>query len=77
MNELAEWLADQMNSISYEVFYEGPLGEKYKELMKKYDVPGKPFVWQVRDSLYMAVGIKLLMQEALLYKKHFVISRLG
>lgn len=59
MNELAEWLADQMNSISYEVFYEGPLSEKYKELMKNYDVPGKPFVWQVRDSLYNEIHARV------------------
>ena len=49
---MAGWLADQMNTISYEVLYEGPLGEKYKELMKNYNVPGKPFVWQVRTSLH-------------------------
>ena len=44
-----------MNTISYEVLYEGPLGEKYKELMKNYDVPGKPFVWQVRTSKWRLV----------------------
>ena len=50
VNAIAEWLADNMNKIAYDVLYNSPVTELYKGLQKKYDVEGKPFVFQVLHS---------------------------
>lgn len=44
---MAEWLADNMNKIAYDVLYNSPVTELYRGLQKKYDVQGKPFIFQV------------------------------
>ena len=51
INELAEWLALEIDKITYDSLYEeGPVFDKYKELQKKYSLPEKPFLFQVRCS---------------------------
>ena len=48
INELAKWLAKEMNSIAYSCLYEkGPIFDKYQELRKKHSTPEKPFLFQV------------------------------
>ena len=54
INELAVWLATEMNKITYDCLYEpGPVFEKYKELREKYSIPDKPFLFQVRTKSKM------------------------
>ena len=49
INQLAIWLASEMDKITYDSLYEeGPILEKYEELRKKYSLPDKPFLFQVR-----------------------------
>ena len=46
--QLAEWLASEMDKMTYDCFYEkGPISDKYNELREKFSVPGKPFLCQV------------------------------
>lgn len=48
LNDLAMWLAKEMDSIAYSCLYdEGPIFNKYKELKEKHSTPGKPFLFQV------------------------------
>ena len=48
INALAKWLAGEMNSIAYSCLYEeGPIFDKYQELIKKHSTPEKPFLFQV------------------------------
>ena len=49
---MAGWLAAEMEKIAYEALYEkGPVSDKYEELKKKHNVPGKPFLFQVSHFL--------------------------
>ena len=50
MNELAVWLAEEMNKITHDVLYEGPLAETYAQVRAKFGDEEHPFVLQVRQS---------------------------
>ena len=69
---MAEWLADNMNKIAYDVLYNSQVTELYRGLQKKYDVQGKPFIFQVSGlaesaRLYMAcVDIMLMVVYSLI-----------
>ncbi|KAL5516876.1 hypothetical protein EMCRGX_G002310 [Ephydatia muelleri] len=61
VNAMAEWLADNMNKIAYDVLYNSPVTELYRGLQKKYDVQGKPFIFQLLTGAgtfenYVSVG---------------------
>ena len=47
VNEIAYWVAENMNTIARDVLYNS---DAYKSLQQKYSVEGKPFVMQVSVS---------------------------
>lgn len=57
INDLAKWLAQEMNSIAYSCLYEkGPIFDKYQELRKKHSTPEKPFLFQVIYTATLAIS---------------------
>lgn len=61
LNDLAVWLAQEMDSITHSVLYNGPLAKVYEELRGKFGTADHPFVFQVMTGSgtfesYVSVG---------------------
>ena len=70
LNELAFWLAKEMDSITHDVLYKGPLAEVYEGLRGKFGTKDHPFVFQVQYPVPICyqLGIILTCQYAIAVK---------